>query len=144
MKTKQALPIEDVEALWQQRLNTIPTVFGRMVYMAQQRRLYGRYTDPDIEAWTTAAVCQRVIRDAHLRVFRAWLALDIGAKATDLKPYFQTITFVGPVHDLRLQWHQLCRDLIPPRVSATEVNLFLGTAQTLLKFFAKKRTLPRL
>ena len=75
MKTKRALTITDAEAVWDERLKVIPTIFGRMVYMAQQRRQYGRYRDPELETQTSAMVCQRVIRDAHVRVFRVWLAL---------------------------------------------------------------------
>jgi hypothetical protein len=144
MTAKPVLLYEGVVKLWEQRLNSIPTVFGRMVYMAQQRRMHGRYTDPELVTTVSQTVCARVIREAHMKVFRIWLSLSMEEQAADLKPYFQTITFSGAPHDLRIKWNQLCRDLIPPRVSSTEVNLFLGTAQTLLRFLVKRRSRSKL
>jgi hypothetical protein len=144
MTAKLIRRYEDVARLWDERINTIPTVFGRMVYMAQQRQAYGRYSDSEIAKMTSQATCERVIRDAHVRAFRVWLALSLEEKTADLKPYFQTLTFTGPPHELRIRWDRLCRDLIPPRISSTEVNLFLGTAQTVLRFVNTRRLRPNL
>jgi hypothetical protein len=116
--------------LWQDRIQGIDPLFGQIVYLASLRSPSGRYRDPLLSRIMSPIKCHRFIADAHRQAFREWLSLNLRAKSRDLKTYRASIC-LQPAEITAAAWNRLCRDVVPSRVSITELTLFLETASSL-------------
>jgi hypothetical protein len=101
---------------WRDALQTIPTVFGRLVYL---RSL------PD---------CSELpIGYTTLQVFSSWLRLGISEQVRDLRAYLAG-TDSRPLTDFA--------DLIPPAARDVERQLFLTDMETLVGLLRVEGDLP--
>jgi len=96
-------PLQEV---WRESLNTIPTIFGRLVYL----RSLPDHTD-------------LVIGYAALQVFSYWLRLGISEQLRDLRTWIGSTGNRPPVDYARL---------VPAAARDVERQLFLTDMETLL------------
>src|SRR5262245_48232703 len=120
--TESSRGISSAEAaeLLEQQLNEISSVFARLVFLASRRAPGGYYVNLELSHLTSRAVCQRLMRDAHRRAFRAWLSLDLESKIQDMKLYLKVVHPPESLNDARQTWDKLLRDLVPLNASWTE------------------------
>ncbi|MGA3097387.1 MAG: hypothetical protein ABSF25_13090 [Bryobacteraceae bacterium] len=113
-------------ALWRSILARIPTVFGRLLFMANLRdRETGRYSHPTFSAALGAEEADRVLRHSHYQVFSQWLVFSLAEQKEDLDE------FLGePAARERLSDY---RNLPPARAHEVERQLYLTDLETLLE-----------
>jgi hypothetical protein len=119
--------------LWSRKLEQIPSLFARLIFLSGLRARGGKYRDGELAKITSPRIADQIIRDAYCRTFRTWLALGIRAKVADLKPYLICTGAEDPHSLLSISFSRLCRDLLPPKVSINELAMFSETVQTVLK-----------
>jgi hypothetical protein len=74
--------------LWRKTLNRIPTVFGRLVYIAAlQDANTGRYCEPALAQMIGADEADRVLSNAHHQIFSQWLSFSLEEQKNDLEAY---------------------------------------------------------
>jgi hypothetical protein len=104
--TPQPDPLSRLQEAWRDRLETISTVFGRLVYL----RSLPDSTD-------------LVIGDAALQVFSYWLRLGISEQLRDLRTWLAANGGRPPRDYVRL---------VPPPARDVERQLFLTDMETLI------------
>src|SRR5580704_8236702 len=77
--------------LWEDRLQASDSVFARLVFLSQLRDASGRYTDRFLLRTFSARSCHQIVADAHLQVFREWIALEARAKLRDFQKFCDAI-----------------------------------------------------
>ncbi len=125
----------DGEKLWNTKVDSIPSVFGRLFYVAGLRNREGQYGEPGLESRVSLAVADQIIRESHMFWFRAWLSMGIQEKAEDLKPYAGSLIGLTtrPGAGWGKAWVDLFRDLIPSDASVKEIKHFLNTVSIVQK-----------
>ncbi len=108
-------------------LDQIPSVFGQVICLAKGLPLVSS---------TAKKVPRSVVRELHGRLFRRWVRMELADKEADLLPYLATIT--GDVASLKCRkvMLNLCRDVIPADATAAEMQLFVGSVETILRSVA--------
>lgn len=77
---------------WARTLEQVPTLFGRLVYLAGLRNENsGVYRHHGLAQGFGASVSERVILLSHEGVFAAWLNLDLRQQHADLEQYLAGI-----------------------------------------------------
>jgi hypothetical protein len=111
---------------WRAALERIPTVLGRLSYMAGLRDpVSNSYFHPLLSRTHGAEEATRELRHFHYQVFSEWLALGLADQKSDLSE-FLAAEGLRP-EELRV------RDLIPPQARDVEKQLYLADLKTLLK-----------
>jgi hypothetical protein len=111
---------------WRKTLSQIPTLFGRLVYLASLRDpASGRYRHEVLNTLMDPEDSDRALSRAHHRLFSEWLAHPMAEQRSDLDEYLRT---AGAPRDSR-QYH----NLVPPRARDVERQLFLSDLETLLE-----------
>ena len=74
--------------VWKRTLEQIPTIFGRLVYLASLRNANtGCYQHFGLAQLYGADEADRVLRQSHERIFAKWLNFDLSAQRKDLESY---------------------------------------------------------
>lgn len=120
--------------LWRNTLERIPTVFGRMQYLASLRdsntgdyRHFGlaqRFGEPEARA---------AIRDSHLKTFADWLAFNLEEQKNELQGYLDDLE--GDKKTIVENWIRLnsLRNCIPVETREVERQLYLTDLATVLE-----------
>ena len=112
-------------------LAQIPSVFGRLAYMASVRDPHsGIYRHDGLATIHGEAQSAKALRQAHETVFGEWLRLPLAQKLSDLEQL---------PSDRRPDGSGLEKRYVPKVVSATEVALFLGEMEILLEILASQK-----
>jgi len=118
--------------LWRRTLSRIPTVFGRLAYLAALRGgSSGRYEHPVLSDAIGAADADRTLRHSHHQVFAHWLTLTLEEQKDDLDAFFRGGQ--GPRDPSRY------RELAPPGVRDVERQLYITDLETLLELLKYER-----
>ena len=112
--------------LWRSILAGVPTVFGRLLFLANLcDRETGRYFHPAFSAALGAEEADRILRHSHYQVFSQWLVFSLAEQKEDLDE------FLGePAARERLSAY---RHLAPARAHDVERQLYLTDLETLLE-----------
>jgi hypothetical protein len=111
--------------IWRKQLLQIPTLLGRLVYLASLRdRNTGQYEHPELSDVLGRESADQVLRHSHLQVFSQWIGWSLEEKKADLDEYLREGVE-----------QQLIRDypsLIPAGARDMERQLYLSDLETLL------------
>ncbi len=119
--------------LWRHTLNQIPTVFGRLVYLASLRNPNtGRYEHFGLAQAFGEDESQRVLNQSHIQVFNDWLGFSLEQQMADLNEYLLS---EGDRVQVLSTWTRLSpyRTLPPGDVREVERRLYLADLETLLE-----------
>lgn len=106
----------------------IPTLFGRLVYVSEERALLRVPTE--------------VLAEVHREFFYAWLRLSLKEQKRDLLSYFGGMEEQGILCDLRaLTMRKIivdaCETLIPLDIADSDFSMFKDRVETILDVRAR-------
>jgi hypothetical protein len=115
-----------VAELWRSTLHRVPTVFGRLAYVAGLRdAVTGRYSHPALDNVASPEDMDRTLRHSHDQVFAQWLAFRLAEQKSDLDEFLNGLDGPRRLSDYRR--------LIPPGAREVERQLYLTDLETLLE-----------
>lgn len=120
------------EDLWRATLEQIPTLLGRLYYLASLRDAHsGRYRHHGLESMHGEDAAEAAVRDSHLRAFRAWLGLTLPLKQADLEEYLAGLE--DPPERVLATWRETHNYLqcVPGGALQLERDLFVTDLETL-------------
>jgi hypothetical protein len=121
--------------LWKYTLSRIPTVCGRIIYLATLRDPHsGTYKHHGLIASFGRDEAVRALKESHQKEFQAWLNLPLAEKNEDLREYL--VRLDEPQEEVIDYWIKsaVYRGYVPPNTMAVEVDLFCRDLETLLAF----------
>jgi hypothetical protein len=128
---QQHRPSED---LWRRTLAQIPSVFGRLDYLARLRDPNtGAYQHHGLAQVFGAEEADRALRDSHLVSFQQWLEMNLKHQKADLALFFSGLLVER--NTLIETWLRLAhyQNLIPAAAGEPERILFMEDIEALLK-----------
>jgi hypothetical protein len=122
--------------LWKHTLSQIPTVYGRLVYLASIRDPNsGQYRHHGLATVFGREESVRALRESHEQVFLEWLALSLRDKKLDLERYFSTLEEPAGEVVSYLEETGAYASQAPAAALPVEHDLFRSEMQTLLGVF---------
>ena len=131
--------------LWKHTLRVIPTVSGRLVYLATLRDVNsGTYRHHGLFTSFGREEAIRALRESHEEVFRSWLNLPLMEKNEDLRAYL--ISLDSPQEEVVEHWLQsgVYRSYVPEMAIEMETEFFCRDLETLLNFLKQEAIKRRL
>src|SRR5207248_2376979 len=89
--SRDMAPLREAAAVsaWRRTFSTIPTVLGRLAYLASLRDVNtGAYQHVGLGERVGEAEVDRITRDSHLRTFQEWLCFPLERQKQELEEYF--------------------------------------------------------
>lgn len=118
--------------LWRKTLSQVPTVFGRLAFLASLRdSTSGRYSHEALLRLLGPEDTDRALCNSHHQVFSEWLRFSLAEQKTDLDEYLSS----AGVSRLALNY----RHLVPPTARDVERQLYLTDLETLLELLRYER-----
>ena len=124
-----------VADLWKHTLSRIPTVSGRLAYLATLRDpASGTYRHHGLFASFGRDEAVRALRESHQKEFQAWLNLPLAEKSDDLREYL--VRLEDPLADVVDHWIKSAtyRSYVPGTARDVEAELFYRDLEILLAF----------
>src|SRR5580658_8601899 len=91
-KPKSVLETSAISDLWKHTLSRIPTLFGRLAYLASLRDPNsGAYRHHGLSAVFGREESGKALRESHEQAFVEWLKLSLAEKYEDLARYLATL-----------------------------------------------------
>jgi len=122
--------------LWRNTISQIPTVFGRLVYLASLRNQNnGAYEHHGLALVFGEEEANKALKNSHASVFAEWLSFNIEQQKADLDLYIS-----GLYEDKRVvvdTWLRLApyKNLLPTSVRGVDRRLYLSDLTALLEMF---------
>jgi hypothetical protein len=122
--------------LWRNTLSQIPTVFGRLVYLASLRNPNnGNYEHHGLSLVFGEDEANRALKDSHSAVFAEWLNFNLEQQKADLDLYL-----AGLFEDKRLvveTWVRLApyQNLVPATIRGVERRVYMSDLAALVELF---------
>jgi len=132
-KSNDALDRSAVADLWRNTLSQIPTVFGRLVYLASLRdQNNGRYQHHGLSLVFGEEEARKALRLSHDQAFGEWLSFNLEQQHADLGLYLSEL-----FEDKRTvleTWQKLApyNNLIPKSAKSVERQLYIADLTALL------------
>lgn len=133
VKTRVGLERDAVSDLWRNTLSQIPTVFGRLVYLAALRDANsGRYEHHGLALVFGDAEADRALRRSHIQTFSEWLCFNLEQQQADLDLYLSAL--MDERRRVVDTWARLepFRSLVPSSATRAETELYLADFRALL------------
>jgi|ERR1700722_895308 hypothetical protein len=122
--------------LWRNTISQIPSVFGRLVYLAALRNPNnGCYEHHGLALVFGEDEANKALKNSHSAVFADWLSFNIEQQKADLDLYISAL-----FEDKRVvveTWLRLApyRNLLPAAVRGVEKRLYIADFTALLELF---------
>jgi hypothetical protein len=120
--------------LWRNTISQIPTVFGRLVYLASLRNPNtGAYEHHGLALVFGEDEANKALKNSHSAVFGEWISFNLEQQKADLDLYIS-----GLFEDKRIvveTWLRLTpyRNLLPGSVRGVERSLYIADFTALLE-----------
>lgn len=134
IKSRLGLERDAISDLWRNTLAQIPSVFGRMVYLAALRDTNsGQYEHHGLALIFGGGEADRALRRTHIQTFSEWLCFNIEQQKADLDLYLSALYDDRP-HVIET-WLRLepFRSLAPSSATKAETDLYLSDFRLLLE-----------
>jgi hypothetical protein len=121
-------------------LDAIPTLFGRLVYLASLRdSTSGYYCETSLVPVLGTEGVDRAIRHSHHQVFSQWLSYSLAEQKEDLDDFLRTL---GHIPGQPINWSAAIpyRTLIPPAARDVEKQLYLADLETLMELLTAEHS----
>jgi len=115
-------------------LSRIPSVSGRLIYLATLRDVHsGTYRHHGLIAAFGRDEAVRALRESHQAAFHSWLNLSLAEKSEDLRDYLRELE--DSQQEVVEHWLQsgVYRSYVPASAMKAEAELFSRDLETLLK-----------
>jgi hypothetical protein len=122
--------------LWRNTISQIPSVFGKLVYLASLRNPNnGSYEHHGLSLVFGEDEANKALKSSHNRVFAEWISFNLEQQKIDLDLYIS-----GLFEDKRVvveTWIRLApyRNLLPASVRGIEKRLYIADFTALLELF---------
>jgi len=119
--------------LWRHTLSQIPTVFGRLVYLAALRDPNtGRYQHFGLAQKYGEQEADRTLRESHQQVFQHWLSFSLEEQKADLERYLAQLG--QDLREVLKTWTSVApyRSLPPVTAREHERRLYLADFEAIL------------
>ena len=129
--------------LWKHTLSRIPSVSGRLIYLATLRDVNsGTYRHHGLTTAFGREESVRALRQSHQQAFETWLNLSLADKNSDFREYLLTLD--GPPDEIVDHWLKsgVYRGYVPASAMEAETELFCHDLETLLELL-KNDTIRR-
>jgi hypothetical protein len=134
VKSNGVLERSAMADLWKNTLSQIPTVYGRLSYLASLRDPNsGIYRHHGLAAMFGREESSRALRQSHQQAFAEWLKLSIKQKKLDLTEYFAGLDDSVRVIVDHLLTSQIYRAQIPAYARRMERELYCTDLEVLLE-----------
>jgi hypothetical protein len=127
-----------VADVWRHTLSQIPTVFGRLAYLASLRNPNsGRYEHHGLALMFGKDDASRALKKSHKQAFAEWLRFDIEQQMADLELYLSDLP-----EDRRTvlrAWTSMApyKNLVPAAAKAVERRLYLSDLRAMLEVLTR-------
>jgi hypothetical protein len=122
--------------LWRHTLSQIPSIFGRLAYLASLRDSNtGRYEHHGLALVYGDDESHRTLLASHEKAFSDWLSFDLENQKADLSLYFSGLSNdPGMIVD---NWNKLDfhKYLVPSTASPTQRELYAADLEAVLQLF---------
>ncbi len=129
---------ETADQVWRNTVLQIPTVFGRLVFLAS---LYdpssGKYRSGTLDSLLEPQAADRAIRHSHYQVFSQWLSFNLAEQKEDISEF---LNGSGARGRAAAQAALLYRQLIPASAREVERQLYCADLETLLEVLKAEYT----
>ena len=135
-KTAAAFERTAASDLWRNTLSQIPTVFGRLVYLASLRNANsGTYEHYGLALVFGEDEANRALRDSHSTIFAEWLAFNLEEQKADLDLYLAEL--FEDKRQVIETWVRLApyQNLVPASIRSVERRLYINDLATLMELF---------
>ena len=133
-KSKGMLERTALADLWRHTLSQIPTVYGRLAYLASLRDPNsGAYRHHGLSTAFGREESAKALKESHERIFSEWLNLALVDKSGDLRTYLQGLD--DPQESVVVHWLRSdhYRAQIPDSARPMEIELFHTDLEALLR-----------
>lgn len=132
-RTRGALERGAPADIWRRTLSSVPTVFGRLVYLSGLRAFdTGRYEHHGLGLIFGPEEADRALRHVHTEIFRHWIVEPMSVQKHDLDEYLDALS--SSKHYVIQTWTRIrpYRNLVPEDATHIERKLFLADFEALL------------
>jgi hypothetical protein len=115
-------------------LSRIPTVSGRLIYLASLRDVNsGTYRHHGLAESFGRDESVRALKESHQATFQSWLRLSLAEKSDDLRDYLRLLD--EPQAEIVEHWlrSHVYRSYAPASAMKVEIELFCADIETLLQ-----------
>ena len=133
-EANESLDQRAVADVWRNTLSQIPSVFGRLVYLAGLRNPNsGRYDHHGLALVFGDEHANRALKKSHKQVFAEWLACKLEHQMADLNLYLMDLP--EDKKTVLQAWTKLkpYRNVLPSNVKPVERRLYLVELETMLE-----------
>ena len=129
---------EPAAELWRHTLARIPTLFGRVLYLASLRnQADGAYEHPGLAQMVGEEEAGETLRRSHARVFQDWLCLNLAQQKADLQEYLaETPNPAAMLADWATS--AVYQSWAPSTAQDAERRLFVGDLEILLNLLKRE------
>ena len=134
IRSRLGLERDAISDLWRNTLSQIPSVFGRLVYLAALRDVNsGQYEHHGLALIFGQGEADRALRRTHIQTFSEWLCFNIEQQKADLELYLSAL-YDGRSRVVET-WLRLepFRSLAPSSATKAEADLYLSDFRLLLE-----------